>query len=134
MLDEGRAGNHCFSEGKTAWSCRCLAPQTWSVPDSVRTDLQTLRLAIANATAAIGPCTLARRRRLRRPARWRKETKHASADASLTHCRGNERGAIEEGIFDSFCFICKRIRPSELISRALLPHEQYDARAPLFPG
>ena len=81
VLDEGRAGNHCFSEGKAAWSCRCLSPQTRSVPDSVRTDLQTLRLAIApgkrarlgaprvrrvrTATAAIGPCTLARRRWLR---------------------------------------------------------------------
>jgi hypothetical protein len=26
---------------------RCLAPQTWSVPDFVRTDLRTVRLAIA---------------------------------------------------------------------------------------
>ena len=25
----------------------CLAPQTWSLPDYVRTDLRTLRLAIA---------------------------------------------------------------------------------------
>ena len=28
---------------------RCLAPQTWSVPDFVRTDLRTLRLAIAKS-------------------------------------------------------------------------------------
>ena len=33
--------------GETAWSCPCLAPQTCSVPDSVRTELRTLRLAIA---------------------------------------------------------------------------------------
>jgi len=35
-----------------------LAPPTWSVPDIVRTDLQTWRLAIAQrATAAAAPCT-----------------------------------------------------------------------------
>ena len=32
---------------KTAWLSRCLAPQTWSVQDCVRTDRRTLRLAIA---------------------------------------------------------------------------------------
>jgi hypothetical protein len=52
-----RMVNAASARGGTAWSYHCLAPQTWSVPDSVRTDLQTLRLAIANATAAIGPCT-----------------------------------------------------------------------------
>jgi hypothetical protein len=34
--------------GRTAWLYRCLAPQTWSVQDFVRTDLRTLRLAIAS--------------------------------------------------------------------------------------
>ena len=33
--------------GETAWPYPCLAPQTCSVPDFVRTELQTLRLAIA---------------------------------------------------------------------------------------
>ena len=63
----------CSAMGETAWSCPCLAPQTCSVPDSVRTELRTLRLAIAAweegasrragggrvrmATAATGPCT-----------------------------------------------------------------------------
>jgi hypothetical protein len=33
--------------GETAGPYRCLAPQTWSVLDVVRTDLRTVRLAIA---------------------------------------------------------------------------------------
>jgi len=35
---------------------RCLAPQTWSVLDVVRTDLRTLRLAIAQRDRNDGPC------------------------------------------------------------------------------
>ena len=37
----------CLAMGETAWSCRCLAPQTCSVLDLVRTERRTLRLAIA---------------------------------------------------------------------------------------
>jgi len=39
--------------GETAWRGRCLAPQTWSIPDFVRTDLQTLRFAIAARESAL---------------------------------------------------------------------------------
>src|SRR5918995_1890579 len=49
------------ARGDTARRRCCLAPPTWSVPDVpdfVRTDLQTWRLAIAQrATAAVAPCT-----------------------------------------------------------------------------
>ncbi len=34
-----------------------LGSATWSVPDFVRTDLRTVRLAIAAATAVKGSCT-----------------------------------------------------------------------------
>jgi hypothetical protein len=37
----------CSSAGLTAGPCRSLAPQTRSIPDFVRMDLQTVRLAIA---------------------------------------------------------------------------------------
>ena len=46
------------ARGDTARCRCCLAPPTWSVPNFVRTDLQTWRLAIAQrATAAVAPCT-----------------------------------------------------------------------------
>jgi hypothetical protein len=38
----------CSTTGETAGPCRCLAPQTCSVLDLVRTELQTLRLAITS--------------------------------------------------------------------------------------
>jgi len=47
----------CSAMGETAWSCPCLAPQTCSVPDSVRTELRTLRLAIACRDRTDRPCT-----------------------------------------------------------------------------
>ena len=36
-----------LKRGETAWPCRWLGSATWSVLDFVRTDLRTVRLAIA---------------------------------------------------------------------------------------
>jgi hypothetical protein len=74
------SGNHCFSEGKTACSYRCLAPQTWSVPDFVRTDLRTVRLAIACGDRRDRAMHPRKAQAVTRPARWKKDNEQAWKD------------------------------------------------------
>jgi hypothetical protein len=46
----------CFSEGENARPCRCLAPQTWSIPDCVGRTFEQCVSPSLSATAATGPC------------------------------------------------------------------------------